>query len=227
MIWDSGSFGFFVLKIWNSEFTSFMLLQVNKNSCLLNWAQCWWYTDFVANGKVFHGSRSLNSDGHRPTNVHWFAISTNEEMNTRSHELTLHTESYSSSVWSAIALQIAKYQNRSIQFQKHQRAFKDFSNSLIVLGASQMIDGIQINDIHSVIVQTDNSSFINHHLLYHPFQDDRSEKKMRRNGVSFFQAFQVVDVQFWIIIIAWEYSDVLGVSAANNRIQPWFRAYVT
>ena len=55
-----------------------------------------------------------------------------------------------------------------------------------------MVDLIQINDIHFVTVQTDNSSFIHQHLIYFPFQDDRSEKKVRWNGISFLRTFQVV-----------------------------------
>ena len=73
-------------------------------------------------------------------------------------------------------------------------------SKLTIFGASQTVDGFQINDIHVSIIttfaQADNASFIHRHSFYVPSQFDFSEKKMCRNDISFLQTFQVVDVQF-------------------------------
>ena len=100
--------------------------------------------------------------------------------------------------------------------------FRKLKTGLTRFGTSQTIDGFQINNIYITMAQTDNSSFIHRHSFYLPFRVDRSEKKMCRHNISFFQTFHGVDVQcrmFITTVLYCGYNDVIGIYSRNYTVE--------
>ena len=107
---------------------------------------------------------------------------------------------------------------------QYSSELSELSSKLTGFGASKTLNGFQINDMQVFITLTDNSSFIYQHPIYMVFEFDRSEKKMRWNGISFFQTVEVVDVQ---LRRTTGYDDVIGVGANLRRHRRRFHAYVS